>query len=68
MERMMKAEAQHYTERVERIIRFCEMLTVPDGMLVGQRVVLQPEQKRFINAVYGPVPYTHLTLPTKRIV
>lgn len=43
-----------YCERVERIIRFCEMLTVPDGMLVGQRVVLQPEQKRFINAVYGP--------------
>jgi phage terminase large subunit-like protein len=50
----MKTEAQQYPERVNRIIRFCEMLTVPDGMLAGQRVVLQPEQKRFINAVYGP--------------
>lgn len=43
-----------YCESVNRIIRFCEMLTVPDGMLAGQKVVLSSEQKRFINAVYGP--------------
>lgn len=45
---------KRYCERIQRIIRFCETLTVPDGMLAGQRVVLSDEQKLFINAVYGP--------------
>ena len=43
-----------YPERVKRIIRFCEALCVPDGDLVGQRVVLRQWQKDIIAAVYGP--------------
>lgn len=43
-----------YCERVERIIRFCEMLTIPDGDFAGQKVVLRQWQKEMIAAVYGP--------------
>ena len=50
----MNVNEPQYSEQVQRIIRFCEMLTVPDGMLAGQRVVLSSEQKRFFAAVYGP--------------
>lgn len=42
------------SERVQNIIKFCEMLTVPDGMYVGDPVRLRPWQKAFINDVYGP--------------
>lgn len=44
-----------YSERVQKIIRFCEMLTVPDGAFAGQNIVLRPWQKDMIAAVYGPV-------------
>lgn len=43
-----------FSDRVQRIIRFCESLTVPDGDLVGEKVVLRDWQKAIINAVYGP--------------
>lgn len=43
-----------YSDRVERIIRFCESLIVPDGANAGQHVVLREWQKRKINDVYGP--------------
>ena len=46
---------EKYTERVQRIIRFCELLTIPDGAFAGQNVVLRPWQKDMIAAVYGPV-------------
>lgn len=46
--------SKQYCERVERIIRFCETLRVPDGDLVGERVVLRPWQKDIIASVYGP--------------
>lgn len=50
----MSNSNQQYSEQVQRIIRFCEMLTVPDGKLAGQKVKLSDEQKRFFAAVYGP--------------
>src|SRR5574343_628228 len=50
---MMNGEAQ-YCQRVQRIIAFCELLTLPDGAYVGQNVKLRAWQKEFINAVYGP--------------
>lgn len=43
-----------YGERVERIIRFCESLVVPDGAHAGERVVLRQWQKDILNTVYGP--------------
>ncbi len=45
---------QQYCQRVQRIIAFCEQLTLPDGAYVGQKVKLRAWQKEFINAVYGP--------------
>ena len=45
---------QQYPPQVQRIIRFCEMLIVPDGKLAGKRIVLSEEQKKFFLAVYGP--------------
>ncbi|MCB6564058.1 terminase large subunit [Desulfovibrio desulfuricans] len=50
---MMNGE-QQYCQRVQRIIAFCEQLTLPDGAYVGQKVKLRAWQKEFINAVYGP--------------
>lgn len=39
--------------RAERVIRFIERyIIVPEGMLVGKLMVLLPEQKEFIYAVY----------------
>ena len=43
-----------YCQRLQRIIAFCEQLTLPDGAYVGQKVKLRAWQKEFINAVYGP--------------
>lgn len=43
-----------YCTRVERVIRFCELLTLPDGQKAGTHVLLRPWQKEFINAVYSP--------------
>lgn len=43
-----------YSKRVQNIINFCELLTVPDGKYVGQKVKLSSLQKAFLNAVYGP--------------
>lgn len=45
---------KQYTKRVNKIIRFCEMLTAPDGAFAGRRMVLRPWQKDMIAAVYGP--------------
>lgn len=50
----MKVKKQRHTARVQRIIRFCETLRVPDGDLVGTRVFLRPWQKDIIATVYGP--------------
>lgn len=50
----MNSNIESYPERVKRIIRFCEMLIVPDGALAGTRVVLRPWQKDIISSVYGP--------------
>lgn len=43
------------SDRVKRIIRFVEKLTVPSGKGEGQPFKLRKFQKRFIEAVYGPV-------------
>ena len=43
-----------YSRRVQRIISFCELLTLPDGAKAGERVRLRDWQKKFINSVYGP--------------
>ena len=49
----MNGETQ-YCQRVQRIVAFCELPTLPDGAYVGQNVKLRAWQKGFINAVYGP--------------
>jgi phage terminase large subunit-like protein len=42
--------------RAERVIRFIEKyILVPEGILIGKPMVLLPEQKDFIYAVYGNV-------------
>jgi len=43
------------SERVRRIIRFIEQLTVPSGKGEGGPFRLRPFQKRFIRDIYGPV-------------
>ena len=43
------------SERVRRIIRFIEQLTVPSGKGEGGSFRLRPFQKRFIRDIYGPV-------------
>nr|WP_313982057.1 terminase large subunit [Iodidimonas nitroreducens] len=40
--------------RAMRVIRFLEWLPINAGPLAGQNMRLQPFQKRFIAAVYGP--------------
>jgi len=42
------------SERVKRIIRFIEQLTVPSGKGAGKPFKLRKFQKRFIQDVYGP--------------
>lgn len=39
--------------RAERVIRFIEFLPVTKGKLVGKKMKLLPEQREFIEAVYG---------------
>lgn len=39
--------------RVERVIAFVEYLPVTKGILAGQKMKLLPEQRQFIEAVYG---------------
>lgn len=51
----VKSTPTKYSIRVQRIIRFCEALTIPGGKLVGQKVVLRDWEKDFINKVYGNV-------------
>lgn len=50
----MSSGENQYCERVQRIIAFCECLTLPDGAMAGQKVRLRPWQKNFISAMYGP--------------
>jgi phage terminase large subunit-like protein len=40
--------------RAQRIIAFLEWLPVTKGILAGRRMKLLPDQREFINAVYGP--------------
>ena len=40
--------------RANRIISFIETLRVPDGILVGQNIVLRPFQREIITEVYAP--------------
>ena len=49
------AEKRKTTERVRRIIRFIENLTVPSGKGEGKPFKLRPFQKKFIRDVYGQV-------------
>lgn len=42
-------------DRADRIIAFIETLKAPDGMDVGQPIVLRPWQKDILRQVYGPV-------------
>ena len=46
------------SDRVKRIIRFVEQLTVPSGKGEGAPFKLRKFQRRFIEAVYGPVGRT----------
>ncbi|MDD3847601.1 MAG: terminase large subunit, partial [Syntrophorhabdaceae bacterium] len=46
---------KRYTERVNKIIKFIELLRIPSGKGEGDTFKLMPFQKDFINAVYGPV-------------
>lgn len=41
--------------RVERVCRFIEWLPITKGVLAGKRMRLLPNQRRFIEAVYGRV-------------
>ncbi len=53
----MKAKAE-YSQRVQNIITFIELLHVPSGEGQGGTFKLMDFQKEFINAVYGPVDKT----------
>jgi len=46
---------QKYTDRVNAVIEFIELLKVPSGKGEGAPVKLMPFEKKFINAIYGPV-------------
>ena len=46
---------QQYTDRVNAVIEFIELLKVPSGKGEGLPVKLMPFEKKFINAIYGPV-------------
>jgi phage terminase large subunit-like protein len=39
--------------RAERVIAFCEHLPITKGILAGQRMRLLPNQREFINRIYG---------------
>lgn len=39
--------------RAERVIAFCEWLPITKGILAGQKMKLLPNQREFIEAVYG---------------
>lgn len=43
-----------YSARVQAIIDFIELLTIPSGVGAGKPFKLRPWQKKFINKVYGP--------------
>ena len=43
------------SERVKRIVKFIEQLTVPSGKGEGKPFKLRPFEKKFIQAVYGAV-------------
>ena len=43
-----------YSARVQAIIDFIELLTIPSGVGAGGPFLLRPWQKKFINRVYGP--------------
>ena len=45
----------NYSERVQNIISFIELLTIPSGTNEGGTFKLMQFQKDFINDVYGPV-------------
>lgn len=41
--------------RVERVIEFCESLPITKGKLAGQKMQLLPNQREFIESIYGNV-------------
>ena len=43
-----------YSNRVTRIIKYIECLTIPSGVGAGGPFILRPWQRKFINRVYGP--------------
>lgn len=51
---MRDTEPPFNHQRVKRIVKFCELLTVPDGADAGKRIRLRPWQKEIIASVYGP--------------
>jgi phage terminase large subunit-like protein len=46
---------KQYTQRVQNIISFIELLTIPSGVNEGNTFKLLQFQKDFINDIYGPV-------------
>lgn len=41
--------------RVERVIEFCQFLPITKGKLAGQKMQLLPNQREFIESIYGNV-------------
>ncbi len=51
--------------RVQRIVAFLEFLPITKGKLVGRRMKLLPEQRRYIEKVYGPTGKGRVRLAIK---